>query len=222
MQTKDRSHELHKRAASVFLLVVAGWQIFVLVVLILEVLPSPADWGKASEILRNLAMVAGFIVGGIWTYYLFIKGRVLKPRLEPKVYGEIVTINTKKYVRASAELKNVGSSEVKFTKEALNLLPFAERAHPAVSPEDAAKYKLLATDWETLLPLGVFARHAWIEPGETIRDEALLEILIDETIAYRIDFVIFAGGITWRATSIVSPKLKDQPTGNSLTEGRHE
>lgn len=211
MQTKDRSHELHKRAAALFLLVVAGWQVFVLAVVFWKILPPPADWARTSDIIRNLAMIAGFIVGGVWTYYLFIKGRVLKPRLEPKVYGEIVTINTKKYVRASAELKNVGSSEVKFTKEALNLVPFAERAHPVVSPADAAQYKLLATDWETLLPLGVFSRHAWIEPGETIRDEALLEILIDETIAYRIDFVIFAGGITWRATSIVSPKPKDQP-----------
>jgi hypothetical protein len=219
MQTKDRSHELHKRAASVFLLVVAGWQVFWLVVVFWNILPRPVDWGKTSELISNLAMVAALIIGGIWTYYLFIKGRVLKPRLEPKVYGEIVTINTKKYLRASAELKNVGSSEVKFTKQALNLVPFAERAHPVVSLEDATHYKLIATDWEALLPLGVFARHAWIEPGETIRDEALLEILIDETIAYRIDFVIFAGGITWRATSIVSPKPKDQPTGNFSNGG---
>ena len=219
MQTKDRSHVLHRRAASLFLLVVAGWQVFVLVVVFWNVLPRPADWGKTSELLSNLAMVAGFIVGGVWTYYLFIKGRVLKNRLEPRVYGEIVTINTKKYLRASAELKNVGSSEVKFTKEALSLVPFAERAHPAVSSEDATKYKLLATDWEKLLPLGVFTRHAWIEPGETIRDVALLEILIDETIAYRIDFVIFAGGITWSATSIVSPKPKDEPNGNFSNGG---
>lgn len=222
MQTKNRPHDLHKLATSVFLLVLAGWQVFLFVIVFWKIWPHPVDWGKTTELLRNIAMIAGFIVGGVWTYYLFIKGRVLKPRLEPKVYGEIITINTKKYVRASAELKNVGSSEVKFTKEALNLVPFAERAHPAVSPEDAAKYKLLATDWESLLPLGVFARHAWIEPGETIRDEALLEILIDETIAYRIDFVIFAGGITWRATSIVSPKPKDQPTGNFSNGGRHE
>jgi len=218
MQTKDRSG-LHKFAAFLFLLAVAACQVCLLAIMFRKILTHPPDWGKTAELLRNIAMIAGFIVGGVWTYYLFIKGRVLKPRLEPKVRGEIITVNTRKYMRASLELKNVGSSEVRFTEEALNLEPFAERAHPVVSPEDAAKYKLLTTDWESLLPLKVFTKHAWIEPGETIRDEALLEILTDEMIAYRIDFVIFAGGITWRATSIVSPKPKVQPTGNCSNGG---
>lgn len=222
MQTNDHSHGLHKLSATLFFLAVLAWQVFLLAVVFWKFLPSTADLGKVSELVRNIATIAGFIVGGVWTYYLFIKGRVLKPRLEPKVRGEIVTINQKKYMRASLELKNVGSSEVVFTKEALNLEPFAERAHRVVSSEDADKYKLFTTDWESLLPLKVFTRHAWIEPGETIRDEALLEILIDETIVYRIDFVIFASGITWRATSIVSPKPKDQPTGNCSNGGCHE
>jgi|SRR5689334_10893813 len=222
MQTKDYPHGLHVLAASLFFLAVAAWQVCLLVIMFWKILPHPADWYKTSELLRNIAMIAGFIVGGVWTYYLFIKGRVLKPRLEPKVRGEIVTIDTKKYVRALLELKNVGSSEVKFANEALNLEPFAERSHAVVPPEEAAKYKLWTTDWESLSPLRVFANHAWIEPGETIRDEALLEILIDEIIAYRIDFVIMAGGITWRATSIVSPKPKDEPSGNCSNGGCHE
>ena len=215
---------MHRLVASLFLLMITLWQVLLFSVVIWEVLPRPIDWKgtweiseKFSATLQNVATVAALVVAGVWSYYLFIKGRALKSRLEPKVAGEIISIETKKYIRISAELTNVGSSKVEITREGLFLDVFAQRAHPEISPEDAARLKVLSTQWEEPLPFYVLTRHEWIEPTETIRDQVLVEILTSDSVAYRIDFVIFASGLRWTTTSIVSPKPTGQLTENSLS-----
>ena len=198
---------------------IALWHVFLFGVVIWSMLPHPIDWQgtwevseKFSATLQNFATVAALGVAGVWTYYLFIKGRVLKPRLEPKVAGEMISIDSKKYICISAELTNVGSSKVEIPREGLYLDVFAQGAHPEISADDAARFKVLSTRWEPLLPFDVLTRHEWIEPTETIRDQVLVEILTTGSIAYRIDFVIFASGMRWMATSIVWPKASEKVT----------
>jgi hypothetical protein len=193
------------------------WQVLLLSVAIWGLLPHPIDWKETWEIsekfsatVQNAATTAALVVAGVWTYYLFIKGRALKSRLEPRVAGEIISIDTKKYIRISAELTNVGSSKVEITREGLYLDVFAQRAHRQISPENAAKLKVLSTRWEEPPSLFyVLTRHEWIEPTETIRDQVLVEVLTSDSVAFRIDFVIFASGMRWTTTSIVSPKTSD-------------
>ena len=192
-------------------------------------MPPSIDWPRTWEIaenvsgvLQNIATVTALILGGVWTYYLFIKGRVLKPRLELSVAGKIVPIESYKYIRISVGLKNVGSSKVEITREGFGLDIFAQRHRPAVHPEDSVKYKVLGINWEKLLPFDVLTRHAWIEPGETIRDELMAEILVSDSIAYKIDFVIFAGGMRWVATSIVYPQLGDPADSSFLGRESNE
>ncbi|HJP94064.1 MAG TPA: hypothetical protein VJ875_19045 [Pyrinomonadaceae bacterium] len=223
MSRKDRARQLHRLVALLFLLMITGWQVLLFSIAIWGILPPHIDWSvtwgnteKFSGVLRNVATIAAFVVGGIWTYYLFIKGRVLKSRLEPKVAGEIVSIGTQKYIRISVELKNVGSSRVAITRGKY-LYVFAQRPHGEIPTEDAAKYMLMGTHWKELLPFDILTRHDWIEPAETIQDQILVEILIKEEIGYRVDLVIFAGGMRWKATSIVSRKPKHQSTDDSQT-----
>lgn len=210
MLRKERFDQLHRMVASLFLLAIVVWQLLLFGVVMWGLLPPSIDWNstwenteKASNALQNIGTLVALIVGGIWTYYLFIKGRVLKPRLELDVSGEIIGIDSKKYIRITVTLKNVGSSKVEITREGFALDVFAQRPSPSVIPEDSEKYKILGIDWTRLLPFDVLTRHQWIEPGETIRDQLLAEILLTGSIAYRIDFVIFASGMRWTATSIV-------------------
>ena len=207
--------------ASLFLLTITAWQLLLFGLVIWGLLEHSIDWATAEEVsatLQNIATVAALIVGGVWTYFLFIKGRVFKSRLQLEVVGEIIDINSKKYIRILVELKNVGSSKVEITREGFGLDIFAQRPSPTLLPEDCNKYKVRGISWEPLLPFYVLTRHAWIEPGETIRDQLLAEILISESIAYKVDFVIFASGMRWMATSIVSPQPKTQLTDNSFCQ----
>lgn len=210
---------MHRLVASLFLLTIVLWHVLLFSVVIWGMLPHPIDWQgtwevseKFSATLQNVATVAALLVAGVWTYYLFIKGRVLKCRLEAKVAGELICFNTKRYICISAELTNVGSSKVEIPREGLYLDVFAQGAHPEISAEDAASVKVLSTKWEPLLPFDVLTRHEWIEPTETIRDQVLVEILTSDSVAYRIDFVIYASGMRWMATSIVWPKPTEKVT----------
>lgn len=214
MSAKDRTHQLHRLVASLFLLVIVLWQVLLLSVAIWGVLPHPIDWKGTWEIserfsatLQNVATSGALVVAGVWTYYLFVKGRAFKSRLEPKVTGELLRIDTKRYIRISAELTNVGSSKVEITREGLYLDVFAQRARREISPEHAASLKVLSTRWDEPLLFHVLTRHDWIEPTETIRDQVLVEILTSDIVAYRIDFVIFASGMRWTTTSIVVSEI---------------
>jgi hypothetical protein len=216
MTTTRRSDQLHKFAAVLFLLAVAVGQIFLFGIAIWGLLPKPIDWGATWEnseritgTAEHVVTVAALVVGGIWTYYRFIKGRVLISRLELGVSGEIISLDNANYLRISVELKNVGSSKVEI-QEGVGLDIFAERPRPIVQADDAQKYKVRSVNWDSLWPFDILQKHAWIEPGESIRDQTLVELLTSDNIAYKIDLVIFATGTKWTATSVVLPNPESE------------
>jgi hypothetical protein len=213
MATTQRFDQLTRLAAALFLLTIVAFQIFVFGVVIRTLLPNSIDWGttwdnseKITGAIEHIVTIAALVVGGTWTYYRFIKGRVLISRLELGVSGEVIQLHNATYLRVSVTLENVGSSKVEITQKGVGLDVFAEGSRPAVSAEDAQEYKVRNVSWNRLLPFVILEKHAWIEPGETIHDQKLLEILIKEEIAYKIDLVIFAGRTKWTATCVVLPK----------------
>jgi hypothetical protein len=66
---------------------------------------------------------AAFLVGGIWAYYKFIRGRVYRPRLEPTIAVRAFQ-RTAPYLVASISLKNVGTSKVECKQEGSALRVF--------------------------------------------------------------------------------------------------
>jgi hypothetical protein len=54
----------------------------------LQTLPTLSKLQKVFDILLNITSGAAVVIGGIWTYYRFIKGRTFAPKLEPKISGE--------------------------------------------------------------------------------------------------------------------------------------
>ena len=232
MITGKHSDQLRRLVATLFLLAIVGWQIFLLGIVIMILLPKSIDWGATWENLENFTgtvehviTVITLILGGFFTYYKFIKGRVFISRLEPEVSGEIISLYNTNYLRISVELKNVGSSKVEITNDGVSLDIFAEKSRHTVPAEDAQKRKVRSVNWDALWPFDILGRHAWIEPGETIRDQVLIELLTNENIAYKVDLVIFASGTRWTATSVVLPKLRRKTAlvgkGHSSKEADH-
>ena len=67
---------------------------------------------KIADVAWKLTASVGVIVGGIWAYFKFIKGRTFKPNLVPKVAGETRHKNGDVYLIATTEVENAGASIV--------------------------------------------------------------------------------------------------------------
>src|SRR5438876_8486600 len=79
---------------------------------------------ELSEILAALEstfVILGVTIGGLWAYYVHIRGRVYRTRLEPKVTGRLVRKGNTVWVAARAQLRNVGLSLADLQQEGSGL-----------------------------------------------------------------------------------------------------
>src|SRR5215469_5898239 len=120
---------------------------------------------QAIANVKAIAETLALMIGGLWAYYKFFKGRTFRPRLELTVSGKAWSRDNVTYLVAGMSLKNVGLSKLELSQEGTGLRVFSQSM---VSPENATK-----AEWDRKITLSVFEKHGWIEPGETISDQAL-------------------------------------------------
>jgi hypothetical protein len=132
------------------------------------------------DAIDKIVKIVAVILGGVWTYLNYVRGRTFRRRLEPKISGKIasgVDIGTW-MVAGMVQAKNVGLSKVDI-----------EASGTAIVIEDmvlGASKKGIPKIVEVEIVggvLGVFKRHRWIEPGETIEESfaAPLPVRSDRT-----------------------------------------
>lgn len=150
---------------------------------------SLTPWYQDFSTLKDLFTMLVVLVGGIWSYFKFFKGRIFKSRLELKVSGKIISGEEAKLLRASMEMKNIGASVVYLDKELTQLKIFKsfrlttpDKAGPAYWHEDDATRVRAFTD------------HGWVEPDETITDTVLIELPDTENVAYKL---MISAGSRW-------------------------
>lgn len=146
-------------------------------------------------IIKDLTTVIAIILGGIWTYFNFIKGRVYNPRLEPGISGKILEKDDLKFIVATATLKNIGLTKVDISSIGLAII--VHTYQPARVTE------ISTADKKRLTSFPVFKEHAWLEPAETIKDEQLFEIPEYEGIAIRLELRFVYNGIEWNSGAVV-------------------
>jgi hypothetical protein len=157
--------------------------------------PPPSAFSTAVANIKTMVETAAVIVGGIWAYYKFFKGRTFKPRLELAISGKATENKSVTNVLVSVQLKNVGLSKVEISERGTALRVFT--CEPAKSEG--------ATEWERVTTLGAFEKHGWIEPGETIADQALVSVAGIGHQAVKLELRLVANGIEWNALSIIEP-----------------
>lgn len=130
--------------------------------------PSELDVAKAwAEIVRALVTALALIIGGIWAYYKFIKGRIYRPRLEISISPEWRALEEGHVLQVTVAVKNIGSSFVRLLHRGTGL-----ETYPMATPQSPAPR--LSTTWDDGPVLPLLADHMWIEPGETISDDLML------------------------------------------------
>lgn len=118
------------------------------------------------------------IIGGIWAYFKFIKGRTVKPKLAIDMSGQWLRGGRKRWLHVRITVRNIGTSKVILRQEGTYLeVRVLDARQP--SPPDYAK-------WKSAGKYEVLDDHHWIEPGEIVSDDLMLNLGIRPT-TFRID-----------------------------------
>lgn len=170
--------------------------------------PPVSEFHAILDNIKTVAETVGILFGGVWGYYKFFKGRTFKSRLELTVTGNAWTTKHETYATACVQLKNVGLSRVVITQRGSAL-----QFHSALNNvENAAD----VVNWNREITLAVFEKHGWIEPGESISDQAMIVLTNNEYQALKLSVRLVAGGIEWNSLAIIQPITNKEPKRRSV------
>ncbi|MEN3329171.1 MAG: hypothetical protein V7638_3978 [Acidobacteriota bacterium] len=139
-------------------------------------------WEVNPSELSDLLTSLGIVLGGLWAYFKFFKGRTFHRRLEPKITAKIVDQGNTKILIASMELTNIGLTVV-YLNPLTSIDVYVINLR---TPTDLSSVRL----GHTPRSFRVFKNHSWIEPEETIRDEMMLRLPNGDNVSYQLKLVV--------------------------------
>jgi hypothetical protein len=167
-----------------------------------------AGWTDWADGLASVAQALAIVVGGLWAYFKFLRGRTFASRAElgvaaARLPGDVPAL------KVTATLKNAGLSKLPLRTQAVLL--YGIEARPGDESPAATVERKLGKAHK------VFAAHGWVEAGETIADELVLLLPArGDVLAWRVECRVYErrrgeGGLRWTA-SVVVP---GEPGGNA-------
>lgn len=109
------------------------------------------------------------IVGGLWAYFKFVRGRTYRPRLDVKMLAQWRFINGRHLLHARVTVTNIGASVVRLNQNGGTGLRVSVLSAQQPDPPDTAS-------WDVVRVFEIFLDHEWIEAGETVSDDQLIDI----------------------------------------------
>jgi hypothetical protein len=162
--------------------------------------PVPEQASALSSVLDvvdKVTKILALLIGGGWAYLNYVRGRTFNKRLELKISGKRAQKKGVTLLSGTAQIKNVGLSKFPIEQKGTAILFFD------LKPSASVK-RLAETAEERVGVREVFKDHAWIEPGETIEDNFLVQLPEDEErLAVKLDLRVVAAHIEWNANCIV-------------------
>jgi hypothetical protein len=141
------------------------------------------DAKTVAEIIGTLITALAVIVGAVWAYYRFVKGRTYRPRLEVSMGGEWLTVDGTRLLLARVRLRNIGASVVELLQKGTGL-----RVSALADSDSPGRLS-----WVPGRVYTIFEEHEWIEPGETVSDDMLLRLAVAEGQP-----VLFEARLVWK------------------------
>lgn len=123
------------------------------------------DLKTVADIVGTLVTALAVIVGAVWAYYRFVRGRTYRPRLEVSMAGQWLA-DASRLLLARVRVKNIGASKVQLLQKGTGL-----RVSSLAESEASG-----SATWESGSVYPIFEEHAWVEPGETVSDDVLLRL----------------------------------------------
>jgi hypothetical protein len=154
------------------------------------------NWTDWADAVASLAQALAIVLGGLWAYFKFLRGRTFAHRLEVGVDASAVRTAKGPGLRVKATMKNVGLTRLTLRLATLSL-----------SAIQATAGDIRECEYKTV---PVFTKHRWVEANETITDEALLLVPAEpDLVGLRLECEAIeqrrwrGGGLAWQATTVV-------------------
>jgi hypothetical protein len=153
---------------------------------------------KVTDTFEHVTTGFAFIVAGIWAYRRYVKTREDKPRLEPSITARSVPFGGTQYVLVTLQIRNTGVCDVDISQKGTGL-------DVSLVTRGSTSGDVVPATWTAPPILEVFKNHQWIEPGETITDQVLLDTPVSEQLILKMELHLYSqkNNVRWQAISIV-------------------
>jgi hypothetical protein len=182
--------------------------------------PAASDWNKTIDSSQKVVTALAVIIGGIWAWLKFFRGRTFRSRIELAVSAKIIMSGSSKFLKATMEMKNVGLSQAILKTDAVYLDVFLIDAATVRSAD-----RLYSARWSEPVTFAVFQDHGWVEPSEEISDELLFQLPDNEQLACKLKLTVNSSGnflktqgTRWSATAIVDSRPAPPADESTTTE----
>jgi hypothetical protein len=178
----------------------------------IELLPPQQSrtWIDNISPIKDAIQAAALIVGAIWTYFKFFRGRTFTPRLELNLACQVIEESEHRYLSARIEVKNVGLSRVSFDKGTTAL-----KSHWSLPPEVGQEDGLEVRWSESFTAVSAFGSQLYIDGGEAINETLLLELIpVPTARAYKVVLEVNTDTTTWSSKTAVIVGTGEPNSGN--------
>jgi hypothetical protein len=128
---------------------------------------NTGDWISA---VLAIVQIAAIVIGAVWAYWKFFKGRIFHKRAEPIVDATLLRTGSSYAIRARTTLKNTGSSDVPLRVTLLTVASYVTG--------DVDEYG--RPQWPEVARAHAFKDHEGVESQETIIDDVLIPLRKDD------------------------------------------
>lgn len=155
----------------------------------------------------NIVTSSAVIVGGIWAYFKFVRGRTFANRAELNVSISFERADARLHLSAIFTLKNTGQSRIP-----LNSKMKAARLFGMVDSQESDGPA--ETRWERIKTTPIFEQHEWLEAYETVTDTVVYRLPAPGShhiwhTAYQVEAIVGARrrlltrkGVQWQARAV--------------------
>jgi hypothetical protein len=175
---------------------------------------SPHPWLPIADFVAKVAIA---LVGAVWAWINYVRGRTFYRRLEPKISGEIFAVDDAWFISIDPSVKNVGLSRALIIQEGtwieLIVLQRDGTTKHVAEPIEVALGKP-----------PVFEKHGWVEAGEEIHDVRLVQLpeKTTEDVAVRANLRVVSKELAWVWKEDVSSDRDDSGELKIIRERRLE
>jgi hypothetical protein len=132
------------------------------------------NFSTIVALTTDMVTASAIVIGGIWAYYKYSKDRGFHSKLSINLQGRWHDVDGKNLLQVWITVKNVGAPKVTLLQEGtwLGASLLAEK-----QPEPPGSVK-----WDSAKLFEVLTEHSWIEPGETISDDLILDLAVSRPL----------------------------------------
>lgn len=136
--------------------------------------------------------IAVTVIGAVWAWLQYVRGRTFRRRLEPKITGDIFEAEGKHFISIVSSVRNVGLSRA-------FIIQRGTWVEISILQLDSTTTSFAEPDVKELGKPEVFLSHSWVEPGEEVSDPRLVQLPTKEPrdVAVRLELRVISQEWRW-------------------------